>query len=152
MFFLSNLIIVLLISIYFTFNLFSDWILSFDFIPNHLILISFFFVEFNLHSYYCNSFIFLVLVVINFFWQWHHSLFNFIKFSYHIWCLFFIMFFKTSTRVDFHHVSSHGLGRMTKVIGVNQIFYCAWSRNDIILIKNKIKSTGFNIIFPYLII
>jgi hypothetical protein len=41
--FLSNLIIVLLIPIYFTFNLFfSDWILFFDFIPNHLILVHFF--------------------------------------------------------------------------------------------------------------
>jgi hypothetical protein len=55
-FILSNLIIILLIYIYFAFNLFSDWILFFDLIPNRLILI-YFFVEFDLHSYDCNSFI-----------------------------------------------------------------------------------------------
>jgi hypothetical protein len=40
-FFLSNLIFILFISIYFAINLFSDWILFFNLIPNHLILIFF---------------------------------------------------------------------------------------------------------------
>jgi len=40
--FLSNLIFILLIPIYFAFNIFSDWILFFNFIRNYLILISLF--------------------------------------------------------------------------------------------------------------
>jgi hypothetical protein len=39
--FLSNLILILLIHIYFAFNLFSDWILFFNLIPNHLVLVFF---------------------------------------------------------------------------------------------------------------
>ena len=55
--FLPNLIFILLIPIYFAFNLFFYWILFFDLTPNHLILILFF-IEFESRSYDCNSFYF----------------------------------------------------------------------------------------------
>ena len=90
--FLSNLILILLIFIYFAFNLFFDWILFFDLISNHLIFLK----KFDSHSYYCKFFLLWVLFLINcFFRQFHPLLFNFIKFSYHIWCSFFYHAFKT---------------------------------------------------------
>ena len=58
-----------------------------------------------------------------FFFQFHPLLFNFIEFSYHIWCLFFIMFLKFVPGVDPFHVPSHGLGRKTKVNEVNWIYF-----------------------------
>jgi hypothetical protein len=43
------------------------------------------------------------------------------------------------------------LGRITGVTGVNQIFYCVGSKNDIILIKKsngKKQSIGVDMISP----
>jgi hypothetical protein len=46
------------------------------------------------------------------------------------------------------------LGPMTKVTGVNHIFYCAWSKNDIILIKKsneaKIQLLSFLFLLVFL--
>jgi hypothetical protein len=91
--FKSNLILILLIPIYFAFNLFF-WLDFFYFIPNCLILI-FFFVEFSPYSYIAIPFILSFFLNWLFFsWQFHPLLFNFIKFSYHICCLFFYHAFK----------------------------------------------------------
>jgi len=73
MFFLSNLILILLIPIYFAFNLFSNWILFFNFIPNNFILI--FFVEFDPHFCDCNFFYFCDC--------------NFFYFEFFSWLIFF---------------------------------------------------------------
>jgi hypothetical protein len=78
-------------------------------------------------------------------WQFYLSLFIFIDFSYHTWCLlFFIIFLKLEPRVDNCHVLGHKLGWITRVIEVNQIFYCAGSKNNIILIKKKQWQKQFN--------
>jgi len=64
---------------------------------------------------------------------------------------FFIILLKLGSRVDLRHVSSHVLGRITGVTGVNQIFYCVGSKNDIILIKKsngKKQSIGVDMISP----
>jgi hypothetical protein len=74
----------------FCFYYFLNWILFFDLIPNHFILI--FFIEFDLHFYCCNSFYFDFYSWLIFF---HPLLFNFIEFSYHIWYFFFYHTFKT---------------------------------------------------------
>ena len=47
----------------------------------------------------------------------------------------FIILLKPGPRVDPRHVPGHGLSRIIKVTRVNRIFYCARSKNDIILIK-----------------
>jgi hypothetical protein len=52
--------------------------------------------------------------------------------------IFFIILLKLGPRVDLRHVSSHVLGGITGVTGVNQSFYCVGSKNDIILIKKKV--------------
>jgi hypothetical protein len=133
-FFLSNLIIILLIPIYFAFNIFSNWILFFDFIHNHFILILFF-------CWTWSSFLWLKFLFIwssfhdwLFFLQFHPPLLNFIEFSYHIWCLFFfIMLLKLGPGVDLRHISGHILGRMIRNTAVNQFFfYHVRSKNNII--------------------
>jgi hypothetical protein len=48
------------------------------------------------------------------------------------------MLLKLGSEVDPHHVLGHKLGQMIGVIGVNQSFYYARSKNDIILIKKII--------------
>jgi len=63
-FFLSNLIFILFIPIYFAINLFSDWILFFNLIPNHLILI--FFVEFDSHYFLLQILLFWLISMILF--------------------------------------------------------------------------------------
>jgi hypothetical protein len=88
-FFLSNLIIILLIPIYFAFNIFSNWILFFDFIHNHFILILFF-VELDPHFYDWNSFLFGILFMIDcFFCNFIHRCL--ISLSFHI--IFDVYFF-----------------------------------------------------------
>jgi hypothetical protein len=93
--FLWNLILIFLFLFILLLILFY-WILFFNLIPNHLILIPFF-VEFYPHSYDCKSFYFEFSPWLIFFFvlQFHPSLFNFIEISYHIWCLFFYHAFKT---------------------------------------------------------
>jgi len=117
-FFLSNLIVILLISIYFVFNPFLlDFI--FWFIPNRLILIfccwiwsSFLLLQFLL---------FWVFFLINYFFlQFHSLLFNFIKFSYHILCLFYYYYFKT--RPESRPLLCPGLGWITRVTEISRIF------------------------------
>jgi hypothetical protein len=64
------------------------------------------------------------------------------------------MLLKLGSEVDPHHVLGHKLGQMIGVIGVNQSFYCARSKNNIILIKKimtKKKSMGFDMTFSKLI-
>ena len=90
--------------------------------------------------------------MINFFWQSHPLLFNFIEFPYHMWCLFFFYHvLKLGQEVDPSRVLSHGLSRITEVTRVNWIFYCVGSKNNIILIKKimakKKKSTDVDMIF-----
>ena len=96
--FLSNLILIFLfLFILLLIFFFSNWNLFFNLIHYHLILILFFLL---------NSFIILMIVIpvifsslIDFFFsQFHQSLFNFIGFSFHIWCLFFYHAFKTRPR------------------------------------------------------
>jgi hypothetical protein len=96
--FLPNLILILLIPIYFAFNLFFYWILFFDLTPNHLILILFF-NEFESRSYDCNSFYFeFSSWLIVFFLAISSLIVNFIEFSYHILCLYFFYHgFKTQS-------------------------------------------------------
>jgi hypothetical protein len=86
-------ILILLIPNYFAFNFFY-WILFFNLILNHLILILFFLIWSSF--LWLQFFLFWVFFIINFFFQFHPLLFNFIEFSYHIWCLFFIMFLNSS--------------------------------------------------------
>jgi len=97
--------------------------------------------------------LFWVIFLINcfFFWKFHYSLFNFhIIFGVYV----FIMLLKPNPGFDLHHVSGHKLGPMTKVTGVNHIFYCAWSKNDIILIKKsneaKIQLLSFLFLLVFL--
>jgi hypothetical protein len=119
--------------------IFFYWILFFDLIPNHFILI---FFSFSIWSSFLwlQLLLFWVIFFINYFlFQFHPLLFNFTELSYRIWCLiFFILLLILGPIVDSHHVSGHMLGRITWVTGINRIFYCVGSKNDIILIK-KLK-------------
>jgi len=90
-------------------------------------------------------------LIVFFCWKFHYSLFNFhIIFGVYV----FIMLLKPNPGFDLHHVSGHKLGPMTKVTGVNHIFYCAWSKNDIILIKKsneaKIQLLSFLFLLVFL--
>ena len=106
MFFLSNLIFILFIPIYFAINLFFDWILFFNLIPNHLILIIFF-LNLILIFFITNPFILTYLH--DFFCLFHPSLFYPIEFSFHIGS-FFIMLLKPGLGVDPRHVLRHWFG------------------------------------------
>jgi hypothetical protein len=108
------------------FDLFVFLISSFDiwifmFFLSNLIVIVLISIEFDHHSYYCNSFYFeFSSWLIIFFLQFHLLLFNFIEFSYHILCLFFYYYFKT--RLESRLLLYLGLGRITRVIKINRIF------------------------------
>jgi hypothetical protein len=133
-FFLSNLIFILFISIYFAINLFSDWILFFNLIPNHLILIFFSWIW---SLFFLLQILLFWLISMIFFCLFHPSLFYPIEFSYHIGS-FFIMLLKPDSGVDPRHVLRHWFGWMTRFTMVNQTFYCVGSKSYIIWIKKKL--------------